>query len=188
MSTATNGRAAAAALPYQLEHNAAFVDEDAAPIPVPFGVHDAKGSFHPSCPCPGTPHAEGDTIFLRPELDLKGGFTFTSAFSDNATDESGMPIEQALGMAYLVAGISGWTFTTRNAKGEDIPIPPSRANIMRLRWTPALAEVGEVAAGRYGVTALLPLLAGTNRSSRRSRTVRSTSARKPSSMRRQRRS
>jgi hypothetical protein len=173
--------------------NQAFIDDDAAPIPVKYGE---------PCPCPGAPHAaDGDTIFLRAELDLAGGFTFTSAFSDNATDEGGMPIEQALGMAYLVAGISGWTFLDyrRDATGapmlkagepELVPLPASRRNIARLRWTPAVGEIAEVAAKRYGVAALLPLVARAQRSSPRgpTRGARSTSARKASSSRPRKRS
>lgn len=156
--------------------NQAFVDEDAAPIPVKFG----------ECPCPGTPHADGDTIFLRSELDLQGGFTFTSAFSTNAQDEGGMPIEQALGMAYLVAGITDWTFLD----ADGARIPASRTNISKLKWTPAVGEIAQVAGQRYGVAALLPLVAIAQRSSLPgpTRRARSTSATKPSSVKRRRRS
>lgn len=168
--------------------NNAFVDEDAPPVPVQFG----------SCPCPTTPHPDGDVIFLRSELDLNGGFTFTSSFSDNAGDERGMPLEQALGMAYLVAGITGWTFVDyeRDAKGAPlldrplVPVPASRRNIAKLKWTPAVGEVAEVAAQRYGVAALLPLVAGVERSSRRGPTTGapSTSATRRSSPKRRKRS
>lgn len=146
--------------------NEAFVDDDAAPVPIEFGL----------CPCPGDPkpHPNGDTIFLAPELDLKGGFTFASAFTSGSTDEAGYPLDQVLGMAYLAAGITDWTFL--DSLGRRIP--PSRANIAKLKWSPAVAEIAEAAALRYGVSALLPLVARARKSSPRGRTprARSTSA------------
>lgn len=159
--------------------NEAFVDPAAQPIPVSFG----------SCPCPfePKPHPDGDTIYLHPELDVAGGFTFTSHFVENSGDESGMPLDQALGMAYLAAGISGWTFVQRAKDGSSEPVPASRANIALLKWTPAVGEVAEVAAKRYGAAALLPLVARVQRLSRTSQTASSTSPRKASSRSRRKR-
>jgi hypothetical protein len=184
VTAAKRGRAALAALPLPAEQsvpeapavparNTAFTDPEAQPIPVDFG----------ECPCPGTPHPGGDTLFLRPELDLQGGFTFTSAFADNTQDTAGMPLEQALGTAYLVAGIAAWTFL--DADGQ--PIPASRANIAKLRWTPAVGEVADIAARRYGAAALLPLVAGAQRRSAFSLTDHLTSQKKASSGRRPKR-
>lgn len=152
------------------QHNAAFVDDTAAPVPVAFG----------GCPCPGTPHPDGDTIWLKAALDMDGGLAFASAFASSVE----LPIDQALGRSYLIAGIANWTFV--DAKGVVIPVTP--VNISKLRWSPAVAEMADKAAGLYGKDVLLPLVARAQASSPNGRAGRSTSPRRRSSGTRRKRS
>lgn len=153
-----------------VQHNVAFVDDDATPVPIAFG----------GCPCPGTPHADGDTIWLKAALDMDGGLAFASAFSSSGE----LPIDQALGRSYLIAGIADWTF--QDAKGAAIPVTP--ANVRRLRWSPAVIDLAERAAQLYGKDVLLPLVARAQASSRNGRAGKSTSPRKRSSGPRRKRS
>lgn len=112
---------------------------DEEPVPVPLGV----------CLCPGTPHAGGDTVHLRPALDVGGGLLVAGALSD----DDGTIVER-LGRAYLVAGIVSWTFT--DARGEPVPVTPR--NILRLRFSGPMVDVADKAASLYGDTVLTPLV------------------------------
>jgi hypothetical protein len=185
MTPAKRGRADAAALPDALEPepkvkpaapmlNSAFLDSGAELVPVEFA----------ECPCPGTPHPDGDTIWFKPELDVPSGFAFSGAFAELAVDERGLTVEQALGMSYLIAGIAKWTFLD----GAGKPIPATRAMIERLKWSPAVSDVANLAARRYGQDALLPLVGRAQRRSLNGRTGNLTLAKKPSSTRRRKRS
>lgn len=106
------------------------------------------------CLCPGTPHPDGDTISLRPELDAGGGFAATLAMQGDPDN-----ITERLGRAYLAAGIVGWTFL--DAAGQ--PVPVTRANVRRLRWNGGVYSVADKAADLYGNAVLDPLIAASQR-------------------------
>lgn len=76
------------------------------------------------CQCPGSPHADGDTVALRPKLDLRGGFRVKrrlielnqAAFGEQPTDMAELEIQ--LAEAYLTEGIFEW-----NLVDEHGPLP-----------------------------------------------------------------
>ncbi len=76
------------------------------------------------CLCPGTPHADGDFIALRPILDLRGGFRVKrrlielnqAAFGEQGSDMAELEIH--LAEAYLTEGIFEW-----NLVDEEGPLP-----------------------------------------------------------------
>jgi len=101
------------------------------------------------CLCPGAPHAGGDSVYLRPELDVAGGLAVLAAMT--AGDDSNL-IER-MGRAYLIAGIVDWTFLDEEGK----KVAASRANIERMRWTASTLAIANAAADIYGETVLGPL-------------------------------
>lgn len=57
------------------------------------------------CTCPGTPHPDGDEVYLHPSLPFLGGVAARSvlaAFGDPVV------AEETLGRVYLRHGIAGW--------------------------------------------------------------------------------
>ncbi len=150
-----------------------FVGDD-EPIPVAVG-----------CFCPGAPHPDGDTVYLRPELDAGGGFAVTLAMQGDAET-----LTERLGRAYLEAGIVDWTFV--DAAGA--PVPVTRRMIRRLRWNQAMYTLADRASDLYGSAVLDPLVAAAkgrqpipvNGSSPNGRTPRRTSRTRTTSGTRQR--
>lgn len=122
------------------------------------------------CLCPGTPHEGGDTVWLRSELDMGGGFAAAGLVLSGGT------LEETLGRGYLVAGVVDWTFVDESGN----KVPPTRANISRLKFNDAIYRVADAAADLYGDTVLRPLVARLSRSSRNGSTGKSTSPRKRS--------
>ncbi len=120
-----------------------FVGDD-APLPVAVG----------ECLCPGSPHHDGDTIWLRPELDAGGGFAVTIAMQGDPEN-----LTERLGRAYLAAGIVEWTFLD----SAGVPVPVTRANIRRLRWSGPIYTVADRASDLYGSAVLDPLVAASRR-------------------------
>ena len=116
-----------------------FVSGD-EPTPVALG----------ECLCPGTPHPDGDTVWLRPELDVGSGFAVTVAMTGESDG-----LTERLGRAYLEAGISSWTFLD----GAGQPVPCTRANIRRMRWNGSTYRLADMAADLYGSAVLDPLVA-----------------------------
>lgn len=102
-----------------------------------------------ACLCPGTPHANGDVIYLRPELDATGGMLVVAAMAGEQET-----LVERLGRAYLLAGIVDWTFV--DDAGRAVPV--TRENITRLRFTGAVLEVANVASDLYGEAVLAPLV------------------------------
>lgn len=102
-----------------------------------------------ACLCPGTPHGDGDTVYLRAELDYAGGLLVLSAM----TGESEEPLIARLSKAYLLAGIASWSFLD----GEGKPVPASHANISRLAWNGPAMTIANAAADLYGEAVLGPL-------------------------------
>jgi hypothetical protein len=86
------------------------------------------------CLCPGTPHADGDWVYLRPKLDLRGGFRVKRRLLDlnqaaYAEDEAAKPsseqmsqLEIQLAEVYLEEGIADWNLV--DEEGQPRPLTP----------------------------------------------------------------
>jgi len=111
-----------------------------APVAVPLG----------ECQCPGAPHAGGDTVYLRAELDAAGGLGVVATFTSGDSDA----LIERMGRAYLIAGIVDWTFT--DEAGAKVPV--THDNIRRLRWTASTLTLANAASDLYGEAVLSPLV------------------------------
>lgn len=102
-------------------------------IPVPVG----------DCRCPGTPHEDGDTVFLYPKLGMEGGIAVQTAvfINDNASERV-----QAAYVALVDHGIADWTFT--NGDGSKIPINPATIR-GSLPWMEGGSDVAMAAFTQY---------------------------------------
>lgn len=119
------------------------------------------------CLCPGTPHASGDWVDLRPELDYAGGLLVIGSMTGD--DLEGMIAR--LSKAYLQAGVVAWSFTDESGKA----VPVTRQNINRLRWNGAAMTIANAAADLYGEAVIDPLVRTASGSSPNGQSEDSTS-------------
>jgi len=126
------------------------------------------------CPCPGTPHPEGDIVTLRSRLGLSAGTQLQTVIVQ--ANQSGAPVGEVAGLlaeTYLRVGIIEWTFVDEDGK----PVAVTPENIERLlledfaRATPVADKCDELYAG----TVLGPLVNGAAKSSPTTPTAKSTS-------------
>jgi hypothetical protein len=73
------------------------------------------------CLCPGTPHADGDFVYLRPKLGLAGGIVVQSVVQDAIRNRVDANVSIGLlADAYLSQGVADWNLV--DDKGDPIPI------------------------------------------------------------------
>ena len=123
------------------------------------------------CRCPETPH-DHDTVWLRAELGLEGGYAALRAIRVAAVDSEALAEE--LGRTYARWGIVDWTFMD-----DDGPIECTPENIARLSWD-VIYPIAERGDELYGAALLRPLLARASKSSQRGQTAASTSRKRRS--------
>lgn len=94
------------------------LDRVSEPVPVRLGF----------CPCEGTPHEDGDVVYLRAELEPLEGVR-ARAIVGQMIEGSIDQVEANVRMAalWLDIGIVDWTFLTDDGK----PIPVTPENIVR---------------------------------------------------------
>ncbi len=128
------------------------------------------------CPCPGTPHPDGDTVTLRDKPTLHMGTTALGWASQQA--QSAAPTSGDIAELYLREGILSWTFL--DDKGQPKPVDAAGIEELMDDYTAAY-PIAEAASGVYTDLIFAPLVAQVQKSSRTSRTARSTSVKSPSS-------
>ena len=80
-------------------------------VPVPLGY----------CPCEGSPHPDGDTVYLYPELSMAGGMAARGAIIEAAESEYvQIQLNEFLGHLWMRYAVAAWTFL--DDEGEPIPI------------------------------------------------------------------
>lgn len=112
------------------------------------------------CPCPGTPHPEGDVVFLKEEPDVAMFVAFGVTFenvkgSALSIAEWEADMRGALGGVYLRHGIRAWTF--EDAKGDGIRVEPA-AIARLLPFLKGGREVIEAADALYGKALMAPFV------------------------------
>lgn len=108
--------------------------------PVPVGA----------CRCPGTPHADGDVVYLAPKLSLSGGLAASAAIS---ISDGPTAVYQNIALALIDHGVADWTF--QDDKGNKLPISPATIR-GSLPWTEGGSEVANAAIEQYGESVMAP--------------------------------
>ena len=108
-------------------------------VPVPVGA----------CRCDGTPHPDGDIVFLHPNLSMNGGLAAQAAMWIDDPVQRGV----ALYGAMIDHGIADWTFV--DPKGATFEINPERIREF-LPWGEGGSEVSRKAAELYGGSVATP--------------------------------
>jgi len=135
-----------------------------------------------ACLCPGTPHADGDFVYLRPKLDLRGGFRVRrrlidlnrAQFGDEKIESGQMAeLDIALAETYLSEGVYEW-----NLVDADGPLPLNDQTLREQLFTDyGRAEpAADKADDLYRPTVLDPLVARGSSSSSNTPNNEQTSA------------
>ena len=129
------------------------------------------------CPCPGTPHPDGDTVELREKLDLKAGMAVQRLIieANSATrkmDEA--ELTGVLAEGYLLYGVEAWTLI--DEAGALVPCTKDTIRARLLSDFTLAAPIAEAADGLYMAAVILPLVTKAARSSPTTPTNGSTSA------------
>lgn len=105
-----------------------------------------------SCDCPGTPHADGDLIYLRPRADMNMGLAAQVALRQSGNYRG--DAESALLSVMVRYGVIAWT--CRDAEG---PVRVTTdAVVERLGWSNDAMAVMAKARELYWDTVLAPLV------------------------------
>lgn len=133
-----------------------------------------------SCPCPGTPHSDGDTVYLSPKLGLHGGALaqrkIIDAISNSAERDE---IMASLSEAYCRYGVVAWSFV--DADGKGLPVNQDTIGSTLLADFALGSPVADKADELYSEGLISPLRVAESKSSQSSSTNGSTSAPMPSS-------
>ena len=128
-------------------------------VPVPLGY----------CPCLGGPHADGDTVYLYPELSMAGGMAAQGAISEASgeTGIDGLRLQELLASVWIRHGVAAWTFLDDN--GSDIPVTPTNI-AAALPYAKGGRAVSEKADDLYAEAVTAPLVERLNTLSKRGST------------------
>lgn len=107
-----------------------------------------------ACRCPGTPHPDGDTVYLAPKMPLALGFAALHVVR-NVSDPA--ELEGRLALLYLLFGITGWTFTDEDS--QSVRFDPDHAAELIEQYLPLWEggmTVARVADDLYGEAIFFP--------------------------------
>jgi hypothetical protein len=128
---------------------------DTTNVPVPVGA----------CLCPGTPHQDGDIVYLRAKLGLAGGTTLQRLIVEASQNHSNgstvgkmfeAEVSGTLAEAYLLVGVESWNLLGEN--GGPIPVTPDTIKSQLLDDFARAAPVADKADDLYVGPVLDPLV------------------------------
>jgi hypothetical protein len=115
-------------------------------VPVPLGY----------CPCEGTPHPDGDIVYLPAELSASAGMAVRGLMVEGLMGMAADLLQERLGELWLKVAIASWTFLDDD--GE--PIPLTAENIVRaLPYAKGGRLVADKADDLYAGSVVDPLVA-----------------------------
>ena len=146
------------------------------------------------CICPpradGEPrHPAGDTVTLRERLDFRAALTARNTMillKTEDPDAGTAEILAALTETYLLVGVESWSLV--DAKGKPVEVSKAAIRECLLSHPDVAMTVGNAADELYSASVILPLVALARTSSPPTPTTESTSAPRPSSVKRPRQS
>lgn len=130
------------------------------------------------CPCPETPHPDGDTVHLWPKLGLLAGIAVQKLVVDAIQAGKGLTSAETQGIlaeGYLLWGVRDWTLV--DEKGAKRPVDHDAIRACLLSDFAVAAPVADAADDLYMEAVIAPLLKRVSTSSRNGSTNGSTSPR-----------
>lgn len=136
-----------------------------------------------TCPCSGTPHEDGDTVYLLPKLTLAGGVAaeqmLRGAMSEGA-DQS--ILVGALTEIFVRFGVVDWTFV--GADGKAVPCTDEERQRLLLTDYSLARDIGDKADELYSAAVIDPLTRRLSNGLAKPSTASSTRQKKPSASKR----
>ena len=127
------------------------------------------------CLCPGTPHEDGDSVYLRAKLGLAAGTTLQRLIIEaNQNRADNAELTGKLAEAYLLLGVSRWNLV--DDKGQPVPVNPDTIRQHLLDDFARSVSVADMADDLYMGPVLSPLVQKALASSSTTTTNGSTSA------------
>lgn len=106
-----------------------------------------------SCYCPGTPHEDGDVVYLAPSLSMAGGMAAQAAIAEGMNDA--IRLQELLASVWVRHGVIEWNLT--DERGQ--PVPVTQANVERaLPYGKGGRLVADKADDLYAEDILAPLV------------------------------
>jgi hypothetical protein len=135
------------------------------------------------CPCEGTPHPDGDIVYLLPELPAPAGVRARAFFQQAMTGTiDAATAEESIAALWLSMCVAEWTFLLDD--GRPIPVTPE--NVVRaLPYGKGGRQVADKADDLYVESVTAPLLEELARLSKRGSTPSSRPATRPNPTSRQ---
>lgn len=132
------------------------------PVPVELNVGP--------CDCPGSPHPDGDVVYMAPVLSMAGGMAAQGAINEAGHDP--IALQEHLAKLWIRHAVIDWTFVDED--GDKIPLTPD--TIARaLPYGKGGRLVAERADDLYAEDILAPLADRLKKLSRSGRSGVSTS-------------
>ena len=116
-------------------------------------IPDVPVSIGP-CDCPGTPHGDGDFVYLAPALSAQAGMAAQGAIND-ASDDA-VRLQELLWRIYRDHCVVGWNLL--DEEGEPVPLTAENKDIA-LPFGKGGQAVAEKADDLYSEDVLRPFLA-----------------------------
>ena len=138
-----------------------------------------------ACPCPGTPHADGDSVFLYPKLGLQGGVMAERKVREMAGTADPDRILAVLTDIFVQFGVADWTFV--DDKGKPVEVTPDSLKRLLLDDWQLARLVADKADELYTAAVLDPLTKRRSAASPQSSTGGPTPPSQPSGPKRQKR-
>lgn len=131
------------------------------------------GSLHPvnvgACRCPGTPHEDGDVVFVDTELSTPAGIAAQAGLNDGSSWEERYT---GLVMGLMRFSVREWTFRDDNG---PVPVTPTNVDRM-LPWLKGGKEVAAAVVELHQATVLTPFVEAFNRRNSTRKTRRKSSS------------
>ncbi len=140
-----------------------------------------------ACRCFGTPHPDGDSVFLSPTIGFRGGLVAEAkvvAIANGTNDPD--DVKAALLETYVIYGVKAWNLL--DVAGDPIPVTHDSIEAEILSDYGRALPVGEAADGLYSAAVIDPLVARQSKLLRSMRIEKSTSRKNGSSGGRRKRS
>jgi hypothetical protein len=129
------------------------------------------------CQCPGSPHPDGDLVYLRPRLGLAAGIAIQRLIVEANQDRAdSAEISGQLAEAYLLHGVAGWNLVGEGEGEKPIPVNEDSIRLYLLSDFVRSAPVADAADDLYMAAVLGPLVNRALASSPTTSTSGSTSA------------
>ena len=126
-------------------------------------------------PCPTGAHPDGDFVYLRPQLDLAGGYAARRQINELADGATSSEVEGLLMDVYLRHGVADWTLHDADGKALAVNRQSIREQLIQGDLDRALM-IGNRADALYSPAVVTPLAKRAAEFSRASRRGGSTSA------------